>query len=795
MLLLNKPPARPFIAPVTWALLMALIIGLYLFYSGARQLSTNLMELLPATEQDQSAADAANDFSGYLGRWIVFVVSAPERGTARSAARDLGKRLEHSGDFVRLMSGVDEQQLKQTSIAYYPWRFGLLPPEQRALPPEQLGQQLVGHALSTLASPVGMVSSQQLLADPLFLLPTFFQSLRAQGNEMQVDDGLFTRELDGEFHILISGVLSPDALQLNRQDEVAGFLNRSRQGIAETYPGSSVTASGMIFYMQAGADSARSEISTIGVGSLLGILLLLLVAFRTVSPLLLCTLSIGAGVACGFLTTALVFGQVHIMTLVFGASLIGVSVDYAFHFMAEWLRQGKTWLPQYGLKHILPGITLGLVTSLLGYLPMVATPFPGLRQMAVFSSAGLIVAWLTVVLVYPTLMKRASIHESVNHWPLPLGDALLGFWQRYLFGQRQWWLMGALLLACSGIFWLHSNDDIRQLQSRPSSLVQSDAEIAHLIGRKGDNRYFLVRGASEEQLLQREEALTTQLSQQVNDGLLQGFQAVTQVLPSQASQIQSQQLITGVYQHNLSTLWDALGLSQPARQEAQQTLLSSESKLLTPEQWQQIPIAKMFDYLWLGQKGDDYFSAVMLNGVRKGWNSDTMAELPGVSFEDKTTATSELFGRYRGLMSDLLMVAYGVIFLLLAWRYGWAGGFRVVLPPLAAAGLTLSLLAVVGQPINLFNILALLMVLGIGIDYTLFFRELSHSDETANRESYRFTLMAITLSALTTLLSFGLLALSETAAISSFGITVLVGISFCYLLSPFSIKEGEDACD
>jgi predicted exporter len=83
-----------------------------------------------------------------------------------------------------------------------------------------------------------------------------------------------------------------------------------------------------------------------------------------------------------------------------------------------------------------------------------------------------------------------------------------------------------------------------------------------------------------------------------------------------------------------------------------------------------------------------------------------------------------------------------------------------------------------GQAISVFNLMALLLVLGIGIDAALFMRE--------SRGRNYDTLLAIGLSTLTTVLSFGLLSLSATAAIHSFGVTILLGIGFCFILSPLA---------
>ncbi len=106
------------------------------------------------------------------------------------------------------------------------------------------------------------------------------------------------------------------------------------------------------------------------------------------------------------------------------------------------------------------------------------------------------------------------------------------------------------------------------------------------------------------------------------------------------------------------------------------------------------------------------------------------------------------------------------------------GGLAVITPPVLAAFASLGVLGLLGQSISLFNVMALLLVLGIGVDYGLFFRETG--------TVHASTFLAIAMSALTTLLAFGLLAFSRTAAISAFGLTILIGICVAFLLSPMA---------
>ena len=72
-----------------------------------------------------------------------------------------------------------------------------------------------------------------------------------------------------------------------------------------------------------------------------------------------------------------------------------------------------------------------------------------------------------------------------------------------------------------------------------------------------------------------------------------------------------------------------------------------------------------------------------------------------------------------------------------------------------------------------------MLVLGIGINYTLFFSNPRGTPLTS--------LLAITLAMLTTLLTLGMLVFSATQAISSFGIVLVSGIFTAFLLSPLAM--------
>jgi predicted exporter len=73
-------------------------------------------------------------------------------------------------------------------------------------------------------------------------------------------------------------------------------------------------------------------------------------------------------------------------------------------------------------------------------------------------------------------------------------------------------------------------------------------------------------------------------------------------------------------------------------------------------------------------------------------------------------------------------------------------------------------------------------VLGLGIDYGIFLR---------HGQDHRVTaILSVTLSACTTLIAFGLLALSATPFIRSIGMTLLFAITLSWLFALLACTKG-----
>ena len=384
----SKPISLSRFGALAWLLvIVGLAIWLVIRVNNDPSINANILASLPASPEEDSLNAAVEKFEERRQRNLVILVSAVMETTARDAASLVFDRLADSHLFESLKLKQDAAALRRSGAFYFPFRFNLLSKQARrellAGDVEAFERRLLGRYFS----PVDGLTSELIEADPLLILPDFLSELgAAESSHAQLNDGYLTIQEEDRTHILLLGKLNDSPFSLTLQDGLVPLLRELRADVASRYPGSSMAIAGVFSHAAAGTESARREVSTVGLGSLFGILLLFIVVFRSLRPFFMSFLSIAIGCLGGFAVCLAIFGQVQMLTLVFGASLVGISVDYSLHYFCESFRTVEAWSPETALRHVFPGITLGLVTSVIGFAGLLVAAFPGMREMAVFSS-------------------------------------------------------------------------------------------------------------------------------------------------------------------------------------------------------------------------------------------------------------------------------------------------------------------------------------------------------------------------------------------------------------------------
>ncbi|WP_223488437.1 MMPL family transporter [Pseudomonas sp. A-RE-19] len=735
-------------------------------------LSANLMELVPGTAPDALELRAEQRMQEPLNREMLVLVGHKDRQQAIAMAQKLAEQWQASGVFEKVQWNL-QADLPALRTQLLQGRLAMLSAADR--------QQLIEHPDAFIQQRV------QALFDPFTgfsLVPSQddwlgltgrIQNSQPQHGSVQLDigSGALVADADGKSWVMLRARTAGNAFDMNLPLQVADLLQHSREEAAQADV-QLLAASGLL-YAASGQRQAAREMTWVGGGATLGILLLLLLAFRR-WRVLLAFVPVLVGMLFGAVACVALFGHMHVMTLVLGSSLIGVAVDYPLHYLSKsWSL--KPWHSWPALRLTLPGLTLSLITSCIGYLALAWTPFPALTQIAVFSAAGLVGAYLSAVCLLPALLKGADLRPA--QWPMRIAEKLLDVRETLLKYVRTPVLLALLIAFCvGGLLQLQSKNDIRQWVGTPPQLTDEAQTIARITGYQPTSQFFLVRAANQQALLERQTALSERLDQLINLEKLQGYLSLNQLVSPPSEQRQVRDALS-----KLPQFWQPLlNLGVPAA--ALQAELAKLQALPTEDIDAALagPLAEPYRALWLGPTDDGVAAMVSLQGLNNPALLQVQAlDLPGVELVDRLGELNKVFAATQISAAELKLASCALIVLVLILPFGLGGALRIVSLPLLAALCSLASLGWLGQPLTLFSLFGLLLVTAISVDYAILMREQIGGAAAS--------LLGTLLAAVTTWLSFGLLAVSSTPAVSNFGLSVSLGLAFSFILAPWAGRQ------
>ena len=497
--------------------------------------------------------------------------------------------------------------------------------------------------------------------------------------------------------------------------------------------------------------------------------LVLLSVYRSPRLLMLATLPIGLGFLVGLALVSLIFGNVHGITLAFGFTLLGIAVDYPIHLFSH--TQGTR--ASEAMARIWPTMRLGAASTAVAYLAIALSGSKGLAQLGIFTASGVITAVLVTRTWLPVLMKERSSPNSrvrtgmqqpnLTYLPalLTLGLVLLTM---YAFSEGELW-----------------DDSLSSMSPVPESRIQTDITLRSAAATP-DMRYQLVQHASTlEELLRESESVDVLLRDAMNDGLLGGWQSISQLLPSQQLQ-QLRQAAIPERDTLLTRLNKALS-DTPFREAAFAPFAAhaGTSKLLPPllpSHFENTPLTSWLDS-HLIQLGDQWVSLISLNQPRPVELAKRVSTWDmNVDLVDLQQSSMELMHDYRtGAIRTIAIASLLIIALLLLQRKKARRILWIVLTVMAALALTTALITALHSSLTVIHLVALLLVLGLGLDYALFF---SRSETTVERKA---TNQAVLVCAVSTTLAFGVLAGSPIPVLKFLGLTVACGSAASFILA------------
>lgn len=766
-----------------WLVFHALVLVPCLFIiarAGTVNLDADLFNMLPKPDIGKAMGVADERLTEMTGQNVFILVSHKDFNTAKSVAETVYGKLESSDGFKSVSLYSDAAMLEGVKKFVHEYRWNLLDDDAiETLSSPGGAESFAENALAKAYGAFTFSSLENLGDDPFMLdeyvLQYYLASLENSGTSMSPKDGVLAAQYDGSWYVMVQGILSKEGAALaSKSNAVVQIYDvcepLEKDGVRFVY-------SGTPFHSHKSSTSASREISIISTVTLLGIIILLLIVFKNPLPLVLSIVSILLSIATAFAMTYTCFGHIHILTLVFGTSLIGSCIDYSLHFFIHWKANRTLASGAEIRRHLMTGLLLSLVSTELCYFILVFAPFGLLKQMAVFSLTGIFSAFLTVVSVYPLLAMPADAKRAI-----PLIDALAApkWYDKKKIGRIA--VASIFAVTLTTLFVNRKNikieNDVNTLYEA-TGRVREDAVISYKVLNYNPTGWFIIAGDTVEKTLEEEETLCKRLSE-VNEGkALGGFIATSQYIPSLAKQKKSYEA-AGNLLPLAPVQYEMLGYDASLASELQASYDADAAKYITPDGDIPSYLKKAISSAWLGEIDGRYYSIVLpISITDEAAYIRIASENPNVYFENKIKDIGRDLDRLTKTILTLFAIAYVVIVIVLKIFYNWRHTLKIASIPLLIVLVIASIFSAHGIPLEFFSITGMILVFGLGLDYVIYMVENEkRSDTTVNARLEPF---AILLSFLTTAVSFGALALSSFVPVHMLGLSIFLGLTTAFL--------------
>jgi len=753
--------------------------ALALFAAKTLRVESDFAAFLPPSTTPEERLLIAQLRDGLVSRLMLVALQGTDEKSLARTSHKLAERLARAPEFEYAANGSLDQFVAQGEVLMRN-RYVLSPSLNAEKFTESGLRAALEEQLAQMASPFGALSRSIMVRDPTSEFLAVVRQFDA-GAMPALRHGVWF-SADGKRAFLIAQTRAPGFDSEGQQQAMATV----RKALAEESPQVSAILTGPGVFAAESRRLIRSDAERLSMLSALVILAMLVFVYRSALAVVLVTIPVAFGLLIGVLVVNAVFGSVHAITLGFAATLIGEAVDY----------------PSYLLLNIPPGevarntarrfrvtFALAVLTTVVSALALTLSSFKGLAQLGVLTMVGVLVAGLATQYLIPwllgdhTLVFRRLKVPSANifarsRWPAAIAALAIVAAAGYLAYQHPaWW-----------------QRDLAAISPVPPEMRVEDAELRREMGAPEVSVFLASRGRSQDAALQAAENVLPVLLRWKQEKWIRSFDSPAWYLPTPATQRERLRYLPErvELEGNLAQALKGLAFRPDAFKPFVDDVAAARvAGPVAIASYAGTPLGAKLNALVVELDGQ-WLVLTPLGGVvdTKTLAQDLAANPRSNSqIVDLKQVSADMVDGFR--REALSQSGWGAALILLLLAVGLRSAKRalhVALPAAAALVLTVAVLVAGGERLSVFHLVALLLVLGIGLNYALFFERVAADADERSR-----TRLALAVCSTSTIVTFGFLALSSTPVLHAIGSTVALGAVLALSISALWVRRSEPA--
>ncbi|GBQ07003.1 MMPL family transporter [Saccharibacter floricola] len=741
--------------PLLLALLLSIVVAALTFASiGLRM---DMQAFLPRPHDARSHFLLDEVTHGANQSLIMASITTPHPQDLPVIAQRFHHALSSTDLFSLILDGPAALNTQKDQALLFAHRYGLAPHDQTrnfSAPALKKDFDRLYDLLQTAASPL---VEEIGFKDPTGAYPDTLAALSTSTQPATMDGFWVTPDHHSTLMLLQLRHTSLDTASLKESyHRITDAFERSHLNT----PRSRLTLTGSPVFSVMAAHSLRHDMDRLALLSLLLVAGVLYWRFRSLWVLATIAVPFLLSLSASMLVLKLLFGWVHGIALGFGMTMLGVSLDYPVLLLGH---RDRGEAISVVLNRIGPSLKMAAFTATVSLSSMIFCGLPGLVQLGLFSAIGIMTAACVTLWIMPALVTQADL-ATYHQGPSP---ALLR-WEGLRRYRRFCWLVAPPALALLVLCPFKAERQGEVLNPIPATLQAQDRTLRQQLGAPSLSVIGVLQGTSRDHVLEDEERLLAQLPPSLS------LEAAASLLPSPARQEERQRALP-----SRDTLQAALQSTVPNTPFQPDSFAALPGEIthaqtlppLTLSDLDGTALGHRLQFLLFARQQQWYGVLLPRTDHARQALIEHAQHDPSLMMISLKTAVGDLLRPHieRAALGLLLgtSLALGALFLFLR------NTRRALRLTLTLGLIMITLLAILRLHTPIFSIIhlvALAFVLGVAIDYALFFGRPQLDDAERTR-----TLRTLLTCNIMTVLSFGILASCETPLLHELGLTISIG--------------------
>ena len=773
-----KLPYLPFkskfaaIALALFIVLNALFCAFYLSTAKA-PIDTNLLALFPKNAFASLDGDVTKAFVKKLDKQVVLLVKDNGDNEGKTG-KFLVNELLKLNIFSSINGLIDENDQKEYGAFFFKYKLALIDKsivnmlEHDSL--DSSNNSFINFLQTQIYNGFAGLGALEIQNDPYLLTRSKQMALLSNNSKISLKNNLLSVFDGKDTWYFIYASLKDNGLDVKSSKTIVESINNIESMLYANFENTKLLRRGSVFYNYDAQMKAEYDIKKLATLSIVLMLSLMLIAFKSIMPIIFTLFSVGIGAIVGVTLTTLLFSSIHLITILISISIVGIAADYSIFYLAYAYSFGSNEFEKKYYSLIKKSIFIALLTSALAYILMLIAPFPIITQISLLAITGLLTTALVVLIFYPFLNSLYKKPKSL----------LITYFKMPRLKKSHLYILSIGVFAFCAIYIprLNIDHDISKLQALNLDLKEQDTLINTLTGQNVEQKFILVQGLDANEALLHTKKIYALLHTMVENKILDSYQELP--INTLQEQEKASMLIDKSFL-KVQSFYKELGLDI--------FNVYKDSPKLYVEQYFNEPVSAGFNLLFIKSENKSYIMIPLTNihdidNLKRG-----LKDFDYAYFIDRKSDFNELFASCSNLLFIILLSSLAIIALsyLIRSRFNLKHSLLCFMPSLLSVAMSYAILAFLNMPLNMFAILASLLVLGISVNYVSFIKTLSKSSQD-------IALFAVAMAMLTTIITLGILVFSSTYAVAVFGIVLTTGIITAFIFCPLAhndLKKGE----